>query len=59
VLDLGLDRTDIPGALQAYDDGVDTTIDLAEVNGRVFVNNVSMGVYARIVQSADYRNAKV
>jgi diacylglycerol kinase family enzyme len=37
-LDLGVDRTDIPGALQAYEDGVDTTIDLAEVNGRVFVN---------------------
>ena len=58
-LDLGLDRTDLPGALKAYEDGIDTTIDLAEVNGRVFVNNVSMGVYARIVQSADYRNAKV
>ena len=27
-------------------------IDLAEVNGRVFVNNASMGVYAKIVQSA-------
>jgi diacylglycerol kinase family enzyme len=58
-LDLGLDRTNLPGALQAFEDGADTTIDLAEVNGRVFVNNVSMGVYARIVQSADYRNAKV
>jgi diacylglycerol kinase family enzyme len=58
-LDLGLDPTDIPGALKAYEDGVNTTIDLAEVNGRIFVNNVSMGVYARIVQSADYRNSKV
>ena len=34
-------------------------VDLAEVNGRVFVNNASMGVYAKIVQSADYRDAKV
>jgi hypothetical protein len=58
-LDLGLDRTDVPGALKAYEDGVDTAIDLAEVNGSVFVNNVSMGVYASIVQSADYRNAKM
>jgi hypothetical protein len=58
-LDLGLDRADVPGALKAYEDGVDTAIDLAEVNGSVFVNNVSMGVYASIVQSADYRNAKV
>jgi diacylglycerol kinase family enzyme len=58
-LDLGLDRADIPGALDAYEDGVDTKVDLAEVNGRVFVNNASMGVYAKIVQSTDYRDAKM
>ena len=58
-LDLGLDRDDVPGALDAYEDGVDTVVDLAEVNGRVFVNNASMGVYAKIVQSADYRDAKL
>ncbi|HEX3199012.1 MAG TPA: diacylglycerol kinase family protein, partial [Propionibacteriaceae bacterium] len=58
-LDLGLDRDDVPGALDAYEDGVDTVVDLAEVNGRVFVNNASLGVYAKIVQSADYRDAKV
>ena len=58
-LDLGLDRDDVPGALDAYQDGVDTVVDLAEVNGRVFVNNASMGVYAKIVQSADYRDAKM
>jgi diacylglycerol kinase family enzyme len=58
-LDLGLDRDDIPGALDAYEDGVDTVVDLAAVNGRIFVNNVSLGVYAKIVQSADYRDAKM
>lgn len=58
-LDLGLDRDDVPGALDAYEDGVNTVVDLAEVNGRVFVNNASLGVYAKIVQSADYRDAKV
>jgi diacylglycerol kinase family enzyme len=58
-LDLGLDRDDVSGALDAYQDGVDTVVDLAEVNGRVFVNNASMGVYARIVGSADYRDAKM
>jgi len=58
-LDLGLDRTDVPGSLNAYEDGIDTVVDLAEVNGRVFVNNASMGVYAKIVQSADYRDAKL
>ena len=58
-LDLGLDRADVVGALDAYDDGVDRQIDLAEVNGRVFVNNASMGLYAKIVQSDAYRDAKV
>jgi len=58
-LDLGIDRDDVRGALDAYHDGVDAVVDLAEVNGRVFVNNSSMGVYAAIVQSADYRDAKM
>ncbi len=58
-LDLGLDRNDVVGALDAYEDGVERAIDLAEVNGRVFVNNASLGVYAKIVQSPAYRDAKV
>src|SRR5215471_6781432 len=58
-LDLGLDRDDVVGALDAYSDGVERRIDLAEVNGRVFVNNASMGVYARVVQSPEYRDAKM
>ena len=58
-LDLGLDRADVVGALDAYGDAVERQIDLAEVNGRVFVNNSSMGLYARIVQSDAYRDAKV
>jgi diacylglycerol kinase family enzyme len=58
-LDLGLDRDDVVGALDAFTDGVERTIDLAEVNGRPFVNNASMGVYAKIVRSPEYRDAKV
>ena len=58
-LDLGLDRDDVVGALDAYADGVERTIDLAEVNGRVFVNNATLGLYAKIVQSPEYRDAKV
>ncbi len=34
-------------------------VDLAEVNGRVFVNNVSLGVYAEAVQRPGYREAKM
>ncbi|MFL6080282.1 MAG: diacylglycerol/lipid kinase family protein [Ornithinibacter sp.] len=58
-LDLGMDRADVVGALDAYTDGIDRRIDLAEVNGRTFVNNASMGLYAKIVQSQDYRDAKI
>jgi diacylglycerol kinase family enzyme len=58
-LDLGLDRTDVVGALDAFVDGVDRVVDLGEVNDRVFVNNASLGVYAAIVRAAEYRDAKV
>ena len=58
-LDLGLDREDVVGALDAFADGVERRIDLAEVNGRVFVNNASLGLYAKIVQSPEYRDAKI
>jgi diacylglycerol kinase family enzyme len=58
-LDLGLDRDDVVGALAAFSHGAERRIDLAEVNGRVFVNNASLGLYAKIVQSEDYRDAKV
>ena len=34
-------------------------MDLAEVNGRTFLNNVSLGLYATIVASDAYRDAKV
>ena len=34
-------------------------VDLAEVNGRVFVNNVSLGLYAEAVQREGYRDAKL
>jgi diacylglycerol kinase family enzyme len=58
-LDLGLDRDDIVGALDAFTDGVERRIDLARVNDRVFVNNASLGVYAKVVQSEAYRDAKL
>jgi len=58
-LDLGVDRDDVVGALDALVDGGERRVDLAEVNGRVFVNNVSLGVYAEAVQSAGYRGAKL
>jgi hypothetical protein len=58
-LDLGLDRDDVVGALEAYGPALERTIDLTEVNGRVFVNNASLGAYAEVVQSDEYRDAKL
>jgi len=57
-LDLGLDRDDVVGALDSYGAAYEHAIDLADVNGRVFVNNVSLGLYATIVSSPEYRDAK-
>jgi diacylglycerol kinase family enzyme len=58
-LDLGVDRDDVVGALDAFVSGVERTVDLAEVNGQVFVNNVSLGIYADAVQRPGYRAAKL
>jgi diacylglycerol kinase family enzyme len=58
-LDLGVDRQDVPGALDAFTDGVERLVDLGEVNGRIFLNNVSIGIYGEAVRQAGYRDAKV
>jgi diacylglycerol kinase family enzyme len=58
-LDLGVDREDVVGALDAFFDGGERYVDLGEVNGRVFVNNVSLGVYAAAVSQDHYREAKL
>jgi len=58
-MDLGLDRGNVLGALDAFGAAVERRIDLGQVNGRVFVNNVSLGLYAQIVRSPEYRGAKV
>jgi diacylglycerol kinase family enzyme len=57
-LDLGLDRDDPRNTIYAYRDAIERRIDYATVNDRFFVNNVSLGVYATIVQQDSYRDAK-
>ena len=57
--DLGLPREDPRPALAALADGLERRVDLGEVDGRPFVNNVSFGVYARVVNEDGYREAKV
>ncbi len=58
-LDLGLDPDDVLGALDAFTDGIERLIDVADVNGRLFLNNVSLGIYGDAVRSPGYRDAKM
>ena len=58
-LDVGVDRRDVTGALDAFTEGVERRIDTAEVNGRMFLNNVSLGLYGDAVRSPAYRDAKL
>jgi diacylglycerol kinase family enzyme len=58
-MDLGLDRDDVVGALDAFGKAVERRIDLGLVGDRVFVNNATAGLYAKIVQSPAYRAHKV
>ena len=46
--DVGVDRRDPAGALKAFS-GRETMIDVGRVNDRLFLNNVSLGLYARLV----------
>ncbi|MDH6456023.1 MULTISPECIES: diacylglycerol kinase family protein [unclassified Streptomyces] len=57
-MDLGLDRDDPASGLDALTHGVEIRVDLGDVAGRPFVNTVSFGTYAEIVQSPEYREAK-
>ena len=57
-LDVGVDRHDLVGSLDAFTAGVERRIDVAEVNGRLFLNNVSLGIYGDAVRQPAYRDAK-
>src|SRR5207247_2299370 len=47
--DLGLERDDPIGALRAFAGGSERRIDIGRADERLFLNNVSLGVYARLV----------
>ncbi|MFD3456966.1 diacylglycerol/lipid kinase family protein [Streptomyces sp. NPDC058691] len=57
-MDLGLDRENPAACLDALTDGVELRVDLGFVASRPFVNNVSFGAYAAVVQSPAYRDDK-
>jgi diacylglycerol kinase family enzyme len=56
--DLGLDIRNPARALSALLDGEPVRVDLGVVQSRVFVNNVSFGIYAEALLEPGYREAK-
>jgi diacylglycerol kinase family enzyme len=56
--DVGLDRDDPIAALHAFVDGVEQRIDVGRAGGRLFLNNVSFGVYARLVHRREHRRRR-
>jgi diacylglycerol kinase family enzyme len=56
--DAGLDRDDPLGALRAFTDGVERRIDVGRVGERLFLNNVALGVYARLVHRRERRRRR-
>ena len=57
--DVGVARQDLIGSLGAFTEAVERRIDLGEVDGRAFLNNVSFGIYGDAVQRESYRSAKL
>lgn len=56
--DLGLDRDDPIAALDAFVDGEERRIDVGRANERLFLNNVSLGVYARLVHRREHHRRR-
>jgi diacylglycerol kinase family enzyme len=56
--DLGI-PTDPEGAVRTIVERNVTTVDVAEVNGRVFLNNSSIGIYPHVVHRRDVERARL
>jgi diacylglycerol kinase family enzyme len=57
--DLGLDRDDPVGALDAFAHRRERIVDVGRIGaGRVFLNNVSVGVYARLVHRREHHRRR-
>jgi diacylglycerol kinase family enzyme len=55
--DLGLDRDDPVGALDAFG-GSERRIDVGRAGDRLFLNNVSLGLYARLVHRREHHRRR-
>jgi len=56
--DVGLDTDDPLASLAAFRDGVERRIDVGRAGDQVFLNNVSLGVYARLVHRRERRRQR-
>jgi diacylglycerol kinase family enzyme len=56
--DLGLDRTEPVAALAALVDGEELRVDVGRANDRLFLNNVSLGVYAQLVHRREHHRRR-
>jgi diacylglycerol kinase family enzyme len=57
--DLGSDLARPLRALDAFAAGQERRVDVGRINGRLFVNNVSLGVYAEMLGDPGYRGDKL
>jgi diacylglycerol kinase family enzyme len=55
--DIGLDREDPLAAVAAFA-GAEQRIDVGRVNGRLFLNNVSLGAYGRLVHRREHHRQR-
>lgn len=55
--DLGLDRDNPIAALAAFE-GVERRVDVGRVNGDLFLNNVSLGLYAQLVHRREHHRRR-
>jgi len=56
--DLGMGPKRIADALASFN-GVERRVDVGDINGRIFLNNASFGLYAAIVDRPEYREHKL
>jgi diacylglycerol kinase family enzyme len=56
--DIGLDRDDPVAALAAFAHGTEQRIDVGRAGDRLFLNNVSLGVYARLVHRREHHRRR-
>jgi diacylglycerol kinase family enzyme len=56
--DVGLDRDDPIGALAGFSRGEERRVDVGAAGGKIFLNNVSVGLYARLVHRREHHRRR-